>query len=134
MAFPRARRLPLLLFAVGVVALAGPGRARAGKNDLRLLNLCPYDQVTLECSWVQRSDTGRVTETKFDSDAQTRFRSLMSELGFAIAPRVLTPADTLGFAGFQFSAELGVTNINTTRKVGSPGNELAYWNGVEAVD
>jgi hypothetical protein len=25
---------------------------------------------------------------------------MMSELGFAIAPRVMTPADTLGFAGF----------------------------------
>jgi hypothetical protein len=133
MAFPRARRLPLLLVAVGVVALAGQGRARAGNNDLRLLNLCPYDQVRLECSWIQRNDVGRVSGTTFDPDAQTRFRSLMSELGFAIAPRVLTPADTLGFAGFQFSAELGVTNINATRKVGSPGNELAYWNGVEAV-
>jgi hypothetical protein len=133
MAFPRARRLPLLLCAVGVVALAGQGRARAGNNDLRLLNLCPYDPITLECSWIQRTG-GQVTKTTFDVDAQTRFRSLMSELGFAIAPRVLTPADTLGFAGFQFSAELGITNINSERKVGSPGNELAYWNGVETVD
>jgi hypothetical protein len=33
MAFPRARRLPLILCAVGVAALAGEGRARAGKND-----------------------------------------------------------------------------------------------------
>ena len=134
MAFSRARRLPLLLCAVGVVALAGEGRARAGRNDLRLLNLCPYDQNTLECSWIQRDGAGRVTGTTFDGDAQSRYRSLMSELGFAIAPRVLTPADTLGFAGFQFSAELGITKINSTRKIGSPGNELAYWNGVETFD
>lgn len=132
MAFPRARRLPLLLCAVGVVALAGQGRARAGRNDLRLLNLCPYDQNTLECSWIQRN-AGQVS-IAFDADAQSRYRSLMSELGFAIAPRVMTPADTLGFAGFQFSAELGVTNINSARKIGSPGNELPYWNGVETVD
>ena len=46
MAFPRARRLPLLLCAVGVAALPGQGRARAGKNDLRLLNLCPPDPNT----------------------------------------------------------------------------------------
>jgi hypothetical protein len=134
MAFPRARRLPLLLCAVGVAALASQGRARAGNNDLRLLNLCPVDLNTLECSWIQRDGAGRVTGTAFDADAQSRFRSLMSELGFAIAPRVMTPADTLGFAGFQFSAELGVTNINSERKIGSPGNELAYWNGVQAVD
>jgi hypothetical protein len=129
MAFPRAWRLPLLLCAVGVGALAGEGSARAGKNDLRLLNLCPVDLNTLECSWVQRDGNGRVLGTAPDADGQSRFRSMMSELGFAIAPRVMTPADTLGFAGFQFSAELGVTTTNPERKVGS----LAYWDGVEAV-
>jgi len=134
MALPRARRLPLLLCAVGVVALAGPGRARAGKNDLELLNLCPPNN-TGECGWVQRDATGRVTGIDFDADAQSRYRSLMSELGFAIAPRVLTPADTLGFAGFQFSAELGVTKINAERMIGSsPTNQLAYWNGIEGVN
>ena len=29
----------------------------------------------------------------------------------------MTPADTLGFAGFQVSAELGVTKINNTREL-----------------
>ena len=47
----------------------------------------------------------------------------MSELGVAIAPRLQTPADTLGYAGFQFSAELGVTKISSGK---------VYWNGVEA--
>jgi hypothetical protein len=137
MAFPRARRLPLLLCAVGVAAVAGEGRARAGKNDLHLLNLCPRttnpDTLMGECSWVDRVN-GSVTGVKLDPDAQSRFRSLMSELGFAIAPRLMTPADTLGFAGFQFSAEVGVTKLNSNRTIGSPGNELAYWNGVEGVD
>ena len=50
----------------------------------------------------------------------------MSELGFAIAPRLMTPADTLGYAGFQFSAELGVTTINPNRKIG----DRAYWDGI----
>jgi len=133
MAFPRARRGPLLLFAVGVAALAGEGRARAGKNDLRLLNLCPPDPNTLECSWIQRDAAGRVVGTTPDADGQTRFRSLMSELGVAIAPRLMTPADTLGFAGFQFSAELGVTKINPSRTVGDPPNDRAYWDGIAGV-
>ena len=62
----------------------------------------------------------------FDAEAQSRFRSLMSELGFAIAPRLMTPADTLGFSGFQFSAELGVTKINADKLIGT----RAYWDGI----
>ncbi len=133
MAFPRARRLPLLLCAVGVAAIAGEGRARADKNDLQLINLCPTVDNPVsqlpECSWVDRPTNGPVTGITFDSGAQTRFRSMMSELGYAIAPRVMTPADTLGFAGFQFSAEIGVTKINPEKMV--DGGK--YWNGIAAV-
>jgi hypothetical protein len=134
MAFPRARRLPLLLCAVGVAALIGEGRARADKNDLRLLNLCPpqYNATAQmdECGWVARDANGLVTPgTGPDLDGETRFRSMMSELGVAIAPRVMTPADTLGFAGFQFSADLGVTKINPNRLVGG----RSYWDGISAV-
>jgi len=131
MAFPRARRLPLLLCAVGVAAIAGEGRARADKNDLRLINLCPPKDPSVsqtpECSWIDRPN-GSVTGITFDAEAQSRFRSLMSELGVAIAPRLMTPADTLGFAGFQFSAELGVTKINPDKLVGG----RSYWDGIEA--
>jgi len=132
MAFPRARRLPLLLCALGAAALTGEGGARAAQNDLRLLNLCPPDMTTRECSWVQRDANGEVIAGKTvpDTDGQARFRSLMSELGFAIAPRLMTPADTLGFAGFQFSAELGVTKINPNREIGG----RAYWDGIAKVD
>src|SRR4029078_2814961 len=70
------------------------------------------------------------TATVPDLDGQSRFRSQMSELGFAIAPRLMTPADTLGFAGFQFSAELGVTTINPNRQVG----DRAYWDGIAGVE
>ena len=133
MAFTRAR-LPLLLCAVGVVALAGEGRARAGKNDLRLLNLCPPDQNTNECIWVNRGMRGQVLGgmdgTIPDADGQSRFRSLMSELGVAIAPRLMTPADTLGFAGFQFSAELGVTSINSNKEIGG----RRYWDGIAKIE
>ena len=50
------------------------------------------------------------------------FRSLVSELGVVIAPRFLTPADTLGFSGFQFSTEIGYTSIN---------NSNHYWCATE---
>ncbi len=49
----------------------------------------------------------------------------MSELGVVVAPRLMTPADTLGYAGFQFSAELGVTKIS---------NGKSFWNGVDGVN
>ena len=60
-----------------------------------------------------------------DAEGQSNYRSMMSELGVAIAPRLMTPADTLGYAGFQFSAELGVTKIHSDRP---------YWRGVDAVN
>ena len=144
MAFSRVRPvsalrvLPMVLAAATALALI-PGRAaHAGKNDLRLLNLCDAHQVpslgqnamgqptgASECSWVQRNGAGVITSpVNFtgNADAQSNFRSLMSELGVVIAPRLQTPADTLGYAGFQFSAELGVTKINADRP---------YWRGVE---
>ena len=72
MAFPRARRLPLLLCAVGVAALAGEGRARADKNDLQLLNLCPTPvqrrRAEDECGWIDRDGNGSVTGITFDAD------------------------------------------------------------------
>lgn len=44
----------------------------------------------------------------------TEFRSLVSELGVVFAPRLLSPADTLGFGGFQFAVDLGVTSIDSS--------------------
>lgn len=136
-----SRRFLVVALATGA-ALASGGVARAGRNDLQLLNLCaPHSVAGLgvadvngnptsasECSWVQRNSAANglgVTGIKLDPEAQTRFRSLMSELGVVVAPRLQTPADTLGYAGFQFSAELGVTKINSGRD---------YWNGVAGVD
>jgi hypothetical protein len=148
MASSRARPAPnlrALVARVAVVAtgiaLASSGVARAGNNDLQLLNLCPQAAAptlggTLECSWVRRAAPGNMAGTPaglivgpddrtgpvtVPVEGQVAFRSLMSELGVVIAPRLQTPADTLGYAGFQFSAELGVTKINSSR---------SYWNGV----
>jgi hypothetical protein len=128
----RARPHARLTLAVGFLCVAA-GTARAGKNDLRLLNLCPLHQVTLssgpqqECAWLNRDGNGLISSTQpisIDADGASRYRSLMSELGVVVAPRLMVPADTLGFAGFQFSAELGVTKINNNRD---------YWDGTATV-
>ena len=75
---------------------------------------------------MQRDATGSIQSQVAPTPAALgNFRSLMSELGVVIAPRLQTPADTLGYAGFQFSAELGITQIS---------HNAAYWNGVHGVD
>jgi len=113
MASFRVRRWHLLCL-LGV-ALARPGVARADKNDLQLLNLC--DPASGACGG--------------NPEAASRYRSLMSELGVVVAPRLMTPADTLGYAGFQFSAELGVTKIDNNKQINGQGP--AFWDGVEGV-
>jgi hypothetical protein len=103
------------------LALSWQAVARADKNDLKLLNLCLAADGTNHCAG------------GFDANAQSRYRSLMSELGVVVAPRLMTPADTLGYAGFQFSGELGITTINNNRKVSNDPTGIAYWNGIEGV-
>src|SRR5450432_1470694 len=109
-----ALRVRALLAVLGAgAALASGGVARAAKNDLQLLNLCtPAAAATLggtpECSWVQRAapgnaqgttpglivgDDGRPGAFSIPAEGQAAFRSLMSELGVVIAPRLQTPAD-----------------------------------------
>lgn len=106
------------------------GSAHAGDNDLSLLNLCQPVARELsggalsECGWVNRDASGRVTGVTLDAEAQSRFRSLMSELGMVMAPSVVSPADTIGFAGFQISVELGLSRIN---------NQADHWDGVKGV-
>ena len=105
-------------------------RAWAGRNDLQLLNLCPLTPSSLpsktpECSWVHRQADGSIASAVMpDGQGREDFRSLMSELGVVLAPRIPMVADTAGFGGFQLSGELGVTGISNNRR---------YWNGVEAV-
>src|ERR1043165_8714763 len=39
-------------------------------------------------------------------------RSLSSQLGTVLAPHLLTPADTLGFSGFQLTVDYATTQID----------------------
>ena len=119
----KARGGIFLRLAIGAAALGFAPSARADRNDLQLMNLCPRSPDG-SCSWVRPSATGTSVDLDADPEATTRFRSLMSELGVVIAPRLQTPADTLGFAGFQFSAELGMTQIS---------HDQQFWDGVQGV-
>jgi hypothetical protein len=121
---PSVRRPPAITLALtlGVAVLVFGRSAVADQNDLRLINLCDMSGGA-GCPWVVR--TGQSTGVNLDSEATSRFRSLMSELGVVIAPRLQTPADTLGFAGFQFSAEFGTTQIS---------RDKTFWNGIDGVD
>src|SRR5262245_8237686 len=83
-------------------ALLAAGDARAGDNDLVLARL---GEVVLD-------DSGRPVDAVGASDD---FRSLASELGVVLAPRLTQPADTLGFGGFQFTADVALTRVHTDR-------------------
>jgi hypothetical protein len=133
----RPRRAPGLSSVGAVITavalcLAAPRPALAARHDLRLLNLCEHrtpaegtlNGRVLDCSWVRRQPGGLISEVVPGEAGESSFRSLMSELGVVIAPRLVIPADGLGFGGFQISGEIGTTSIN---------NGKSYWNGVEGV-
>lgn len=85
-----------LATAVGIVLCALPGRtALAGDNDIVLSRL------------------GDMAGDGVVGNAAD-FRALTSELGVVLAPRLLSPADTLGFGGFQFTADVGFTSIDAS--------------------
>ena len=68
----------------------------------------------LECSWVRRGAGGLINAVAVPAAAEGDFRSLMSELGAVMAPRLVVPADNLGFGGFQVSGELALTRTPPT--------------------
>ena len=90
------------LAAVATVAALGwsAGRAAADDNDLVMSRLATR----------MTDSTGRV----FGVVGQNlEFRALASQLGVVLAPQLLTPADTLGFGGFQFDATASQTSIDS---------------------
>jgi len=88
--------------AVAAVLLAVARPASAGDNDLILSRLA---DLVLD---------GRGEAIDAVGSNQD-FRSLASELGVVMAPRLSEPADTLGLAGFQFTADLALTRVHTDR-------------------
>jgi hypothetical protein len=97
---------------VALALLLVASTAHAGKNDLVLTRL----------GNVQTDGAG----TPIDVVGQNlEFRALMSELGVVLAPRLLAPSDTLGFGGFQFTADVGYTTYS---------NSETWWRVLESSD
>jgi hypothetical protein len=105
---PRVARV-LAAVAAGALSLV-PAAARAGDNDLVLSRL---GTVITDGG----GDPIDVIGSNID------FRALASELGVVLAPRLLTPSDTLGFGGFQFSADIAYTSIS---------HDQPYWRVLES--
>lgn len=90
------------VLGVALALLAAAPAARAGDNDLVLARLGD----------VVEDGGGTPVDAVGDS---ADFRSLASELGVVLAPRLSQPADTLGFGGFQFTADVALTRVHTDR-------------------
>ncbi|MCC6997124.1 MAG: hypothetical protein IT370_21095 [Deltaproteobacteria bacterium] len=103
-------------FGLGLVIVASAGLAleagvaRADDNDLVLSRL---GEVT---------GSGGVVDVIPDHKA---FRALASELGVVMSPKAMSPADTMGYSGFQFSTEFSINTIN--------GNS-PYWRAAQGAD
>jgi len=115
------------LTAVATVAvIALPCAARADRNDFVMSRL-----------GTRISDgNGQLSSVVGEN---LEFRALASQLGVVLAPQLLTPADTLGLAGFQFDATASQTTIDSKQPywrvlAGSPDpsgtNRVAHGAGV----
>jgi hypothetical protein len=83
-----------------IAALAAP--AAADPNDLVLSRLGTR---------ITDPGTGMLTGVVGEN---VEFRSLASQLGVVLAPHLLTPADTVGFGGFQMTVDYASTQIDSS--------------------
>lgn len=114
-----------------LMVLLGPAGARAADLDLDLnryaevarmgQNFCPVPLVAGACP-VKPIACGRPTCVVADNQ---KFYSLASEMGIVMAPPILSPSETLGYAGFAIGATFGFTTIST-------GED--YWQAAESYD
>jgi hypothetical protein len=94
--------LAALAAVAALGALATARRAAAGPNDLVMARLAT--RIT--------NDAGLPPQLVAEN---LEFRALASQLGVVLAPHLLTPADTLGFGGFQFTVDATQTSIDSTQ-------------------
>lgn len=99
-------RRSLVVVALAVLA---PATAAADANDVIISRLATKIM----------NGNGQLTNVVGQN---LEFRALASELGVVLAPRLLTPADTIGFGGFQFSFDYATTTID-------PGAD--HWRALE---
>ena len=82
--------------------------ARADSNDLVMSRLAT------------ETTTGGMTRYIGEN---LEFRALCSQLGVVLAPHMLTPADSIGFGGFQLAVDTSYTQIDSS---------AAYWRVLES--
>jgi hypothetical protein len=99
--------LAATLAATAASTLAA-GQAQADANDLVLSRLA-----------TRVEEDGMLTGVV---PQNLELRALASQLGVVLAPRLATPADTLGFGGFQLTADFSTTQIDSA---------ASYWRAVE---
>ena len=104
-----------------VAATVAPSAARADRNDL-----------TLERIIGPPAAPGTFNDPT-DPTRQTMYKSLMSELGVVIAPRLLAPADTLGYSGFQLAFESSFTQISSHQDFWQKGVENVSGNFLSTI-
>ena len=102
------RRL-FLKFLLGIIVAAFPLGTKAGDNDIQISRLNYYDYD--HCGWrtPEEQEEGFVCILK--PNGQELFKSLVTELGIVMSPKMLATADTLGEAGFEFGLATSFTTI-----------------------
>jgi hypothetical protein len=96
--------------AVLALTLVAPSVAAADDNDIILSRL--GTRIT--------DGTGALTNVVGQNH---ELRALASQLGVVLAPHMLTPADTIGFGGFQLTVDYATTTIDP---------DAPYWKAREA--
>lgn len=94
------------------LSLLAPAAAFADANDLVLSRL--GTRIT--------DGTGNLVNV---IGHNLEFRALASQLGVALAPHLLTPADTVGFGGFQLTVDYSTTTVD---------GSAAYWRARQGTD
>jgi len=97
------RELVVSLLGAAVLTAAAP--AHADSNDL----------VVSRLSRLETDSSGNVVGA---IGQNLEMRALASQLGVVLAPHLLTPADTLGFGGFQLTVDYAMTTIDS---------KASYW-------
>jgi hypothetical protein len=106
-------RLAGVLVAAALIGVAAPREAAADDNDLVLSRFGTPVMV------------GGQPDVVPDNQ---KFRSLVSQLGVAMAPNLNSASDSLGFSGFQFSTELGYVTIDSSKDYWCATEESANCN------
>jgi len=80
----------------------------------------PNDLIMSRLATLRTDSSGNVIGAIGQSH---ELRALASQMGVVLAPHLLTPADTLGFGGFQLTVDYAMTTVDTSQP---------YWKALES--